>query len=261
MKHRILSAGIFIITALLLTVFSPCFILRTNATFESLPLFGQLDEYEKYINTSGRIPINFVDYDMLSILGEFDFFGFEYRIDGTEFLEYTYDFQKNDGTSSFSLTISASGIYSFYGPPAEITDGMQDMRRMEQSKTDIIRHNGLRYKYKCGVLTKIYWEHADLLFAFEFDDENEMDTDHPIIGKLLSRDEKDVKEGLDLLKANMYKNGFVNVPLIFWSVVALVAVAGVTVFLILRARRIKRKVLAPACTASDTTDPPSPDTP
>ena len=52
--------------------------------------FG-INSYEEYIANNGRkvIPLNFVDYDMLCVLGTFYYFHFPYNTDGTEYSEYT----------------------------------------------------------------------------------------------------------------------------------------------------------------------------
>ena len=249
-----------LVFALLIAVLGPFLAIPAEALMGPITL-ENFSEYEAYFETRNpQIPLNFVGYEMISCLGEFDAFRFGLKEGDTPEMHpnYVNDYSQWEYifVNGNSLRISSSKR-DFSEPIVTPADGMRDMRSIERKDNCRVQSNGLEYQYSNGVLTVIYWEYAQLQFAFSFDydlveTENgyeitrteEIDMSHPVIGKLLSRNEQDVKDGLNLLKAHMYKNGFVNLSLIVWIGIALIAIAAVTTFFVIRHRRKKKKAVS-----------------
>ena len=221
----------------------------------AVPAFSDIETYEEYLDGSGakHFPGIFVRYDMVSVLGDFHYFNCATTpvLDlGTKvYLRYIYTLRTGDRKLMVEICDLATMV-----KPSDIVNAdatMRDMRRLESDDSCHIRNNGLEYTYEAGVLRRIDWEYAGLNFGFEFWEEADLNTDNPVICKLLSVSGEDVKEGLNLLKSHMHKNGFINVTQLLWGGIALVAVAAALgVFFVSRARRAKRKA-ASACEAPD----------
>ena len=268
MKNKtLLRRAVVWVFALLIAVFGPFLTIPVEALMSPITLDG-ISEYEAYFETRNPpVPINFVGYDMISCLGEFDTFRFGLKEGDTPEVHPNYDHDYSQWEYIFTdgnrLHI-CSCVQNYTQPIVVPTDGMQDMRSIERKDACRIRSNGLDYLYDDGILTAIRWEYAQLQFVYSFDYElvktengyemirtEEIDMSHPILGKLLSRSEQDVQEGMELLKSHMHKNGFINVTQLVWGGIALVAVAAALAALfVIRARRAKRKV-ASACEAPD----------
>ena len=220
----------------------------------AVPAFSDIETYEEYLDGSGakHFSENFVRYDMLSILGDFQYFNCATTpvldLETKVYLRYTYTLR----TSDSKLMVEICDLAAVAKPSDFVNAGiaMRDMRRLECDDSSHIRNNGLEYTYEAGVLRRIDWEYAGLNFGFVFWEETDLSTDNPVICKLLSASGEDVKEGLNLLKSHMHKNGFINVTQLLWGGIALVAVTALVVFFVIRARRAKRKA-ASACEAPD----------
>ena len=267
MKNKtLLRRAVVWVFALLIAVFGPFLTIPVEALMSPITLDG-ISEYEAYFETRNPpVPINFVGYDMISCLGEFDTVRFGLKEGDTPEVHPNYDHDYSQWEYIFTdgnrLHI-CSYVQNYTQPIVVPTDGMQDMRSIERKDACRIQGDGLDYLYDDGILTAIRWEYAQLQFVYSFDYElvktengyeiirtEEIDMSHPILGKLLSRSEQDVQEGLELLKSHMHKNGFINVTQLLWGGIVLVAVAALVVFFVIRARRAKKKA-ASACEAPD----------
>lgn len=159
---------------------------------EEVPLLtiSTLEDYNEFLS-SENLPKNFITYDMLKDIGDFEYLIFLSDGYNGDFTEYMYTVKDSTGydISVYVEPSIESDVLNSNTIIAE-TINRTDLRTIGSAESGIYMYNDLKYKYVSGKLLSIAWDMDGLRYTLTGSSmlDNYPDQNNTFMGLLLNGD-------------------------------------------------------------------------
>lgn len=129
--------------------------------------FLSIQSYEEYLDfiASDEIPNDFITYEMISYMGEFESLTIRSYYYLSDFSAYHYNLVDDLGVE-FSIDVRTDKAPEDIVTKNYLMQPPQDIRNIESTQVSYFSHNGMEFLYLQGRLTYIYWYHGQIKITF-----------------------------------------------------------------------------------------------